>query len=43
MDTFSSYIMYFQKIIVYKIPPGVVGVGGGEGGLYPAQGLIGYL
>ena len=34
MCHFVSYIMMFQKIIVYKTPPG-----GGEGGLFPAQGL----
>ena len=35
MCHFVSYIMTFQKIIVYKTPPG------GEGGLLPAQGLMG--
>ena len=33
MCHFVSYIMYVQKIIVYKTPPA------GEGGLLPAQGL----
>ena len=32
MSHFVAYILQFQEIIVYKIPPG----GGGEGGLLPA-------
>ena len=32
MSHFVAYILQFQEIIVYKIPPG----GGGEGGLQPA-------
>ena len=30
MSHFVAYILQFQEIIVYKIPPG------GEGGLWPA-------
>ena len=42
MCHFVSYIMSFQKIIVYKTPPGGGGEGG-EGGLLPAQGLFLFL
>ena len=34
MSHFVAYILQFQEIIVYKIPPG--GGGGGGGGLLPA-------
>ena len=36
MCHFVSYIMYFQKLKVYRTPPG----GWGEGGLLPAQDLL---
>ena len=37
MSHFVAYILQFQKIIVYKIPPGCVcGGGGGGEGLQPA-------
>ena len=41
MCHFVSYIMLFQKIIMYKIPPVGGGGGGGGRGLWPAQGLFG--